>query len=212
MTFVLLAGCGGGANETTVPSNDLEPGEVVTEWLGALSGPDVVDLASLVEPVGLAVVAAVENNLRSDELVGLLRSGLGDELAADYWGSFRDDFEAIHGESLSAITVGDLIRIPSDDEHVAVAISTETSEGRVVLRRAGAGWRIDFVATVGPALVGPMGEYISSALAGEYAAEVAEACTGAVVPGLEAASALDQGNTNLAFETEYIRQLVATGE
>lgn len=211
MALVLLAGCSGDTTETTVPGNDLDPAEVVTRWLDALAGPDVDALTPLIEPVGLAVMAGVENNLRSDELVGLLRSGLGEDLATDYWTSFRNDFEAIHGESLTAVSVGDPIPIPSIDDHVAVAISTDTSEGQVVLRRAGAGWQIDFVATIGPALVGPLGEYVASAMTGDYASEIAAACTTAVVPGLEAAAALDPDNTNLIFETEYIRQLVAAG-
>jgi len=209
MAFVLLAGCGGGSAETTVPGNELEPVEVVTQWLAALGGPDVDALRPLVEPVGLAVTAAVENNVRSDEFAGLLRSGLGDDLAMEYWTSFRDDFEAVHGESLGEVVVGEVVPIPGADGYTAVAISTETSEGRVVLRQAGEGWQVDFVATIGPALVGPLGEYVASALEGEYAIEVVAACGSTVVPGLDAAVALDMGNTNLEFETEYIRQLVA---
>jgi hypothetical protein len=210
MAVLLLAGCSRGAGDTTTTvAADLEPTQVVAEWLQALEGPDVATLDSLVEPAGLAVVAAVENSLRSDELTGLLTAGFGDELATGYWTSLREDFAAIRGEPLSAVVVGDLVPVPDVADHVAVAISTATSDGRVILRRGESGWQIDFAATVGPALIGPLGDYLDSALRGEYASEIAAAYTDAVIPGLEAAAALDQGNTNLAFEIEYLRQLTA---
>jgi hypothetical protein len=210
VAVLLLAGCARGADDTTTTVvGDLEPTQVVADWLQALEGPDVATLEPLVEPAGLAVVAAVENSLRSDDLVGLLTTGLGDDLATGYWTSFRDDFAAIRGEPLSAVVIGNLEPVPGIADHVAVAISTSTSEGRIVLRRGESGWQIDFAATVGPALIGPLGDYLDSALHGEHASEVAAAYADAVLPGLEAASALDQGNKNLAFEIEYIRQLTA---
>jgi hypothetical protein len=209
LVVVLLAACRGGTAETTVAASDLEPPQVVSGWLDALAGPDVAALEPLVEPVGLAVVAAVENDLRSDELVGLLTQGLSVDLATQYWTAFRDDFGAIHGEPISTVKVGELIPVPDRDDYVAVAIATATSSGQIVLRHTDTGWQIDFAATVGPALVGPLGEYLDSAISGEYASEIAAAYSQAIIPGLDAAAALDVDDTNLAFETEYLRQVVS---
>ena len=167
LVVVLLAACRGGTAETTVAASDLEPPQVVSGWLDALAGPDVAALEPLVEPVGLAVVAAVENDLRSDELVGLLTQGLSVDLATQYWTAFRDDFGAIHGEPISTVKVGELIPVPDRDDYVAVAIATATSSGQIVLRHTDTGWQIDFAATVGPALVGPLGEYLDSAISGD---------------------------------------------
>jgi len=207
LLIALLGACGGGEAETVTTVGDLGPAEVVSAWLDAVAGQDVAAIESLVEPVGLAVVAAVENNLRSDELAGLLDGGMGEELATEYWSSFRDGFDAIQGESVSEIRVGEPVPIPDARDHTAVSIGTGTTQGRVILRKSVDGWKVDFAATVGPALVGPLGSYLASALKGDDAEEIAAAYAEAIVPGLDVALALDPENTNLAFETEYIRQL-----
>ena len=204
--IALLGSCGAGSAETTT-TVAAAPVEVVDAWLDAVAGPDLSALEPLVEPVGLAVVAAVENNLRSDELVGLLRNGMSDDLAMEYWAAFRDDFAVIGGEPWSALSAGEPVQVPDSREHTAVAIVTASSEGRVILRQTDSGWRIDFAATIGPALVGPLGNYLSSALGGDQAEVIATAYADAIVPGLDAAFALDPENSNLAFEVEYIRQL-----
>jgi hypothetical protein len=207
---VFLAACGGGEAETTTTSSDVGPVEVAAAWLDAMNGSDATAIEPLVEPVGLAIIAAVENNLRSDELVGLLESGMSPDLATRYWATFHDAFGAIQGESLEDVSVGDPIQIPDSRDRTAVAIATGRTEGRVILLRTEAGWKVDFAATVGPALVGPLGRYLASAMEGEHAGAIAGAYNDAIVPALEAAFALDRGNSNLEFETEYIRQLANT--
>ncbi len=205
-----LAACGGGEAETTTTVSEAGPAEVAAAWLHAMNGSDATAIDSLVEPVGLAIIAAVENNLRSDELVGLLESGMSPDLATRYWAAFYDGFGAIQGASLEDTSVGDPIQIPDSRDHTAVAIATGGAEGRVILLRTEAGWKVDFAATVGPALVGPLGSYLASAMEGDDAEEIAAAYAAAIVPALDAALALDPGNTNLAFETEYIRQLAGS--
>lgn len=178
-------------------------------WLDAVAAADVDRIERLVEPVGLAVVAAVENNLRSDELAGLLADGFSPDLAAEYWAGFRDDFGAIRGSSLSELEIGNEISIPDTSEYAAVEIAAGETTGRVILRSTEQGWQVDFAATVGPALVGPLGEYLEGALTGEHATPIGDAYRFAVVPALAAAATLDQENSVLVFETEYIRQLVS---
>jgi hypothetical protein len=181
---------------------------VVTDWLTAVAATDLPNIDRLVEPTGLAVIAAVENNLRSDELAGLLAQGWSADLQSEYWSGFRNDFGAIRGNSLAAIEVGVEVEVPGFPDFAAVEISTDGTTGRAILRLTETGWKVDFAATVGPALIGPLGEYIESSLNGDHAVVVADAYRVAVVPALEAAAALDPANSVLVFETEFIRQLV----
>jgi hypothetical protein len=181
----------------------------VEQWLAAIAAADVEALDRLVEPIGLAVLAGVENGLRSDELVALLESGFTPALANEYWGSFRNDFEAIRGLSVAALIVGAESTIESRPDSVAVDVAGPESVGFVLLRRSSnSGWQIDTAATMGPALVGPLGNYLLSALNGANAEVIAAAYREGILPGLDSAVSKNPGNTDLAFETEYIRQLL----
>ncbi len=208
ITFLLLAACTS-ADEGETPPSSLSPAETTQAWLDALSSGEYALMEQLVEPTGLAIIAAVESNLRSDELAGLLESGFTDELRAQYWSTFADSFALFRGEPIGAVAVGDEIALAGVAGHAAVALETDSATGSVILREMPDGWRIDFAATVGPALIGPLGEYLGTAITGEHAAVISSAYGAAVVPGLEAALALDQDNSALVFEAEYIRQLAA---
>lgn len=198
---------GGDAATTIVP--EAEPAAVVERWLSGVATTDLAILETYVEPTGIAVLASVENRLRSDETVALIESGFSDKLAVDYWASFRADFEAIRGFSVQALTVGERVPITDQPDFTAVEVISPEGTGLVILRRTIAdGWRVDTAATMGPALVGPLGEYLLSALEGDNAETIAEAYRTGIVPGLDAAISLDPDNTDLAFETEYIRQLL----
>ena len=94
MVVVLVSACSGESEGTDVPVSDLSPSAVTAEWLDAVVAGDFERIVGLVEPTGLAVVVAVENNLRSTELAALLESGLPDDLRAQYWSDFREDFTA----------------------------------------------------------------------------------------------------------------------
>jgi hypothetical protein len=193
---------------TTTAFGD-EPVVVVEQWLAAVAVSDAEELDRLVEPVGLAVVAGIENGLRSDELVTLLDSGFSPALAIGYWGSFRNDFEAIRDLSLTALFVGEERGIAGQSDFVAVEIASPEAAGLIILRRSGTpGWQVDMAATVGPALIGPLTNYLDSALAGPNASLIGEAYREGILPGLDAAVGVDPENSDLAFEAEYIRQLL----
>ena len=207
VSFVVLAACGGEANEDAVVPNTESPAAITSQWLESVAAGDQSAIAGLVEPTGLAIVAAVEGGLRSDELAGLLESGIGDSLAAQYWADFRSSFEAFQEAEIADIAVGEATPVSGADSFASVQLKTPSATGYAILRNTGAGWQVDFAATIGPALVGPLGDYLVSAIAGEYGEAIASAYREAIVPGLEAALVLDPENSRLEFETEYIRQL-----
>lgn len=206
--LVLLAACSDGEPEETISLELPEPVEVVEQWLQAVDEVDVPRLETLVDPIGLAVLAGVENQVRSVEMVGLIDSGVTGQLAQGYWQSFRDDFEAFRNIDIGSILVGEERPVASNPDHVAIEVSTEEQTALVVLRTNNpVGWQIDMIATIGPSLASQLRTYLESALEGEYAEAIAGAYRSAVVPGLDAASALDPEDALLIFETEFIRQL-----
>ena len=207
VSFVLLAACGGEANGDAEVPNTESPAAITSEWLENVAAGDSSAIAALVEPTGLAIVAAVEGGLRSGELAGLLESGIGDSLAAQYWAEFRSSFEAFQAIEIADIAVGAATPVSGADSFTSVELTTPSATGYAILRNTEAGWQVDFAATIGPALVGPLGDYLASAIDGEHGEVIASAYREAIVPGLEAALALDPGNSRLEFETEYIRQL-----
>ncbi len=187
---------------------DTDPADVVAQWLDAVSTVDGTRLQALVEPVGLVVVAGVENQLRSDEFAALLDTGMTEELSERYWRSFRDDFESIRGLAIDDVAVEGPLPESLGPDHVAVRISSAEQDSYVVLRRSGsAGWQLDMVATLGPGMVVPLREYLESAVKGAYAEAIGDAFR-SVVPSLDAAARLDPDNALLVFETEFIRQEV----
>lgn len=210
LTLVLiLSACSGSTDTPETASVGADPVAVVNDWLDAVAEVDIQRITNLVEPTGLAIVAAVENNLRSEELAGMLESGIPPELGTEYWDGFRRDFGSIRGSAVDEIEVGDELTISAPDGFTGVEISIGETTGRVILRLSDDGWKVDFAATVGPALVGPLGEYLASAIEGEYGALIVDSYRFAVVPALTAVAELEEDNSVLVFETEYIRQLVS---
>ena len=205
---LVATACSGDPAEQTVSEPLLEPTTVTDLWLDAVVAADADALMDLVEPVGLAVVAGVENGVSSSEMVGLVNGGLAGELAAGYWTTFRDDFSAIRGGSLESLVVGDETPIPDAPDYTSVAVSLDDTTGLVLLRRSEVGWRVDLAATVGPALVGQLGAYLESALSGDNAIPIADAYRNAIIPALDAAIVLDESNADLVFGNEFMRQLV----
>lgn len=217
MRFLLIAlvlvagGCDSGASPETTSAEQLDPAAVVEQWLESVDAGDVARLETLVEPVGLAVMAGAENQVRSSEMASLIEGGVTGQLAQGYWRSFRDDFEAFRNIEIETITIGEERSVASSSDHVAVEVSTPEQTAVVVVRiNEPAGWQVDMVATIGPGFASQLRTYLESALAGEQAEAIADAYRFAVVPGLDAATALDPDNALLVFETEFIRQIVAS--
>jgi hypothetical protein len=205
---LLTTACSSDPAEQTVSEPLQAPVTVTDLWLDAVVAADADALADLVEPVGLAVVAGVENSVSSNEMVGLVNGGFAGDLATGYWTTFRDDFSAIRGGSLDRLVVGEETPIPGAPNYTSVVVSLDDTTGLVILRRTESDWRVDLAATVGPALVGQLGAYLESALSGDNAIPIADAYRDAIIPALDAVVMLDESNSDLVFGNEFMRQLV----
>jgi hypothetical protein len=207
---LLVAACSTPEPEPVIAPGAETPEEAAAAWLNAVDTVDTVELSRIVEPTGLAVLIGVENALRSDELVAVLDAGLEAETTGQYWTSFRDDFEAIRGIAVSDLSVVPGAATPAGDGFAVVTVQSDDGAGEIVLRNdEGVGWRVDLAATVGPALVSRLGDYLDSALAGDNADAIAAAYRSGIVPGLNLAAELNPTNSDLVFGAEYIRQLAA---
>lgn len=206
ITVLLAVGCSNTEPEPAAAT--ATPEAVVGEWLDAVAVVDDAVLGTVVEPIGLAVLAGVENEVRSDGMAALLDTGLQGELSTEYWRSFRDDFRAIRGVPVDALVVGEE-RADLGPDYAAVIVSGAGADGAVMLRRsAELGWQVDMIGTLGPALVQSLGDYLDSALGGAHADVIADAYESTVLPGLDAAITLDPSNADLVFGTEFIRQML----
>lgn len=217
MRFLVLiavlaaAGCSSAEPAPTVVT--AAPAVIVADVLDAIAVVDNQALEESVEPVGLAVLAGVENQLRSDEMAVLVETGLQGDLLTSYWSSFRDDFEAFRGVPIDSLSVGEERAEDLGADLAAVTVSGTGDDGVVILRRSDElGWQVDMIGTVGPPLVESLGNYLDSALGGANADAIARAYQVGVLPGLEAASALDPTNASVVFGTESIRQMLLDWE
>lgn len=209
LTAALVAAAGCSTAEPAPPPVTVAPTAVVDDWLAAVAGSDVEALEELVEPIGIAVLAGVENQVRSDEMVALVEVGLQGDLSRGYWQSFRDDVMAIRGVSIDEISVDGELTEDLGSGFAGVEVSGADANGVVFVKRSNElGWQVDMIATVGSRLVGPLTDYLESALAGANADAIAEAYRVAVVPGLDAAIALDPDNPDLVFGAEAIRLML----
>lgn len=208
--IVTLSACSSGEPALPVEITDQTPSAVVEEWLDAVADVDAERLGAIVEPIGLAVIAGVENQLASAELVVLLEGGFDGDPARSYWRTFRDDFGSIRGVPIASLVVGGETPVAGEPGFTAVEVSSPDSQGRVIVRRDERGaWRVDMVATVGSALVGPLGTYLLSVLDGADGIAIGDAYKAGIIPALDAAIVLAPENSDLVFETEFIRQLLA---
>ena len=211
--MLVVAACSNGEPSEPSQTTSASPAEVVAQWLDSVAAVDPDRLETVVEPVGLAVLAGVENQVRSDEFVALLDAGLAGEMSAAYWRSFRDDFESIRGFEVGEITVGQELPDSLGPDHVAVQISVGEQDSVVLLRKSPeAGWLVDMIATLGSGVVVPLRQYLQSASSGAHAEAIGDAYlfTNRVICCYpDAAAMLDPDNALLVFETEFIRQEVS---
>jgi hypothetical protein len=208
LTAMTAACSGDTAATTTGPPDATTPTGAVTAWVAAVEAGDVGRLTQLVEPVGMTLVAGIENNLDVAVLARLLAAGMPDDLLATYWTSFRDEFVTFAGSDLGELQIR-AGTSSTGDALAAVDLVGDDGVTTVMVRIDGGLSRIDMVATLAPALAGRFGSYLAATLGSSEAPVVAEAYHVAVVPALEAIAEGAEPGAEIGFQLEYIRQLLA---
>ncbi|HHC07845.1 MAG TPA: hypothetical protein ENK55_03920 [Actinobacteria bacterium] len=198
---VAAAACTPGAE--TSPSGAATPAEAVAEWAAAVDALEVERIDALVVEGSWIVIMAVENDLEPQVVSVLLDEGVPEDLATDYWRSFRDEFATFAGRPLSTLTVGEWKEYQAEGEtFAAVDVFGESNVPTTVLTRGTEeGWRVDPVATLAPGLIRPLGRYFDG-LSGEGAEAVVAAYREYVAPSLWAA--LGSGRFDEAFAREAL--------
>ena len=196
--------------ETTTTSPATFPTAVVRDWLDAVASGDLVTIGSSVDETSAVIVIAAENDYSVGELGALLDGGLSEGVASTYWGSFEDSFREFRGISLASLVVGDfeMLDVESGEYAAVRLISSEGSTDIVALRGEDGQWRIDMVATFGPALIRLLRAMLDDAAGDPNGAVVRSGFSRAVLPGLEAAIELDREDTLLQSELGAMRVLV----
>lgn len=208
LAVVALASCSGDAATTTTGPSPSVPEAVVAAWVGAIEAGDATQLEALVEPVGMTLVAGIENDLQPAELAELLNGGIPAELAAQYWESYRDEFRNFTGVTLADLHVAGATQLSSGDL-VAVELAGDDGSISVMVRTDGDRPQIDMAATLAAPLARRFGSYLGSILDTPESVTIGSAYRSTIVPALEALVAQNDSAAELAFDLEYIKQLLA---
>jgi hypothetical protein len=133
------------------------PATAVTELLAALSAGDFERAAQLtVDDQMLSI--AVTGNVPTDALQGVLATG-GSDIGRNYWESFAANLEGFLGVRPDQVTTGSVSEIEVDGVSFAIVALTVPGDSiprRLVVQQTD-GWKVDVVASFGPALAQRLG-------------------------------------------------------
>ena len=211
LIVMALASCGGGPAPTTTAAPKF-PSIVVDVWLDALAAGDYESAALHVEPVGAAIVLAIENDLSDEELAELLESGWTAELVESFWSSFREGFAVFSGTALGGLAVGRHTELAVGETTFAVVtVDVDGSDGWILTRADTAGvWRVDLLATMGGAFVPLVFDRVAMLGPGAAGDLIRRAIAGSALESLDAASLAYPEDVRLETEIARIRQLLDT--
>lgn len=203
---VVFSACGSSEEPApTVPTTiaPATPADIAAAWIDAVIAGDVAELATLVEPAGLVVLAGVENAYTEAEMIALLDAGWPADLIGDYWSSFRSGFSKVAGIPLQAVTVGGHTVFPLGEVDFAGVVITSGEASTEFMTRSDAdGWRLDLIASFGPAFAGQLRRLLFGLSDGPEGQRIRSVYRSAVIPGLVAALRRDSGNRVLEDELE----------
>lgn len=209
---LLVAACGSAeepATTTTSGVSPVGPAAVVSEWLEAVIASDAQRLAELVDGDGLVILAAIENGFSEEGIAALLDEGMSTELVEEYWASFRAGFADFAGFPLRSIEVGSYEEFSlGEDPYAAVTISGGEGVTRVIASRREDRWRLDLIASFGPAFAAQLRRMLLNLSEAPAADRIRAAYRSDVVPGLLAALRRAPGNRVLAAELERMALLL----
>lgn len=179
----IVAGCGEAED-----APDASPPAVVAGWAEAVDGRDFDAATEAVYEPSFIVVLAAENQLPASETATMLRDGVPAAVAASYWSSFRDGFDAFAGRPISALNVGASEDLEADAVVWAVVPASAQNEASgPVFTRSEEAWLVDLVATLAPGFIEPLGAYLASLPDDEDGELIRDVYDAAVVPALWAA-------------------------
>jgi hypothetical protein len=202
---IVATACSGEQSEVSVV--DEAPDAVVADWLDALAALDLGALAATTAPENVALVAGAENGFTTAQMAAILEDGLPSATARSYWSTFGDSFAALLGTPIADVRVSGVGRFTVDDrEFAAVGLQVEDAGTEILVAATDAGWRVDLVATIGPALAVQIRRLVAQ-IVEESDDAVARRYARAAATSLGAALARDPENRALDLEVEAIEDL-----
>lgn len=164
------------------------PPAVVARWAEAVDSREFDAATEAVYEPSMVIVLAAENNLPASETAAMLSEGVTPAVAAAYWSSFRDGFDAFAGRPISTLNVGASEEFEAGDVRWAVVtVRAQEAASAPVFTRDDAGWMVDLVATLAPGFIEPLDTYLESLPADADGDTVRQAYNEVVVPALWAA-------------------------
>jgi hypothetical protein len=202
---ILIGACSADATEETARGE--APDTVVADWLAALADLDLGGLSATTTPENVALLAGAENGLTAEQMAAILDDGLPPATARSYWSTFRESFATMLGAPIAEVAVSGVGRFSVDNrEFAAVGLQIEDAGTEVVVAATEAGWRVDLVATLGPALAVQIRRLVAQ-IVEEADDAVARRYARAASISLGAALARDPENRALDLEVEAIEDL-----
>ncbi|MEA3510809.1 MAG: hypothetical protein U9R51_05175 [Actinomycetota bacterium] len=147
----------------TEEDSESSPPAVVAGWAEAVEVRDFEAATAAVFEPSMVIVLAAENSLPAAETVVMLSDGVAPAVAAAYWSSFRDGFDAFAGRPISTLNVGASEEVEAGDELWAVVtVRAQEDVSAPVFTRDDGRWLVDLVATLAPGFIEPLALYLES--------------------------------------------------
>lgn len=183
------------------------PEDIVTRWLAAVDSADLDNLTATTMPANVALLAGAENGFTVEQMAAIVDLGLPSATARSYWGSFRESMTAFLGGGLEGVTVeGAESFTVGTSSYSAVTVERDGDTTDILARLGPDGWKVDLVATAGPALAVQIRRLVASIVESADDA-TARAYAQEAETSLGAALARDPGNRSLELEFEAIEDL-----
>lgn len=189
---------------------EFSPPAIVAGWAEAVERRDFETATAAVFEPSMVIVLAAENNLPAAETATMLSNGITPAVAAAYWSSFRDGFDAFAGRPISTLNVGASEEVDAGDERWAVVtVRAQEDASAPIFTRDEGGWLVDLVATLAPGFIEPLDSYLASLPDDDDGDLVRLAYVDAVVPALWAA--IEAGGHDDDFARRALGLIEAAG-
>lgn len=186
------------------------PPAVVAGWAESVESRDFDAATAAVFEPSMVLVLAAENSLPAAETAAMLSGGVTPAVAAAYWSSFRDGFDAFAGRPISTLNVGSSDDVEAGDERWAVVtVRAQEDASAPVFTRDEGGWLVDLVATLAPGFIEPLALYLESLPGDSDGDAVRQAYVDVVVPALWAA--IEAGGHDDEFTRRSLALIEAVG-